>query len=203
MIAQYHDGVHIFDVKNNFKLIQDCSKKEIFNYCEQLWKSGNFEESIVACNWSINMKNQFEKKDFKLFEKWINNYINNWASCDTFCNHTIGEFIEQYPNYISNLKELAKSNNLWTRRAAAVSLIIPAKKGLFINDIFEIADILLLDKEDLVQKGYGWMLKVTSQTYQKEVFDYVIKNKKIMPRTALRYAIEKMPDSLRKEAMKK
>jgi len=59
------------------------------------------------------------------------------------------------------------------------------------------------DSDDMVQKGYGWMLKVASETYQHEVFEYVMRNKRAMPRTALRYAIEKMPDELRREAMKK
>jgi len=89
------------------------------------------------------------------------------------------------------------------KRAAAVSLIVPAKKGQFLKDVFEISDLLLLDEDDLVQKGYGWLLKVASHLHQKEVFDYVMKNKENMPRTALRYAIEKMPQSLRKEAMKR
>lgn len=93
--------------------------------------------------------------------------------------------------------------NLWTRRAAAVSLIIPARRGNFLKDIFEIADILLLDKEDLAQKGYGWMLKAASQAHQKEVFNFVMKSKAKMPRTALRYAIEKMPKVLREKAMAK
>ena len=89
------------------------------------------------------------------------------------------------------------------RRASAVSLIIPARKGLFLDTIFEIADNLLLDKDDLVQKGYGWMLKAASESHLPEVFDYVIKNKFIMPRTALRYAIEKMPINLKIIAMEK
>jgi len=72
-----------------------------------------------------------------------------------------------------------------------------------LKDIFEIAGILLVDKDDLVQKGYGWMLKAASQAYQKEVFDFVMKNKATMPRTALRYAIEKMPQEMKVEAMKK
>jgi len=80
---------------------------------------------------------------------------------------------------------------------------VPAKKGQFLKDVFEISDLLLLDEDDLVQKGYGWLLKVASHLHQKEVFDYVMKNKENMPRTALRYAIEKMPQSLRKEAMKR
>jgi 3-methyladenine DNA glycosylase AlkD len=60
-----------------------------------------------------------------------------------------------------------------------------------------------LDEDDLVQKGYGWMLKVASQSYEKQVFDYVVKNKGEMPRTALRYAIEKMPSELKTKAMEK
>jgi 3-methyladenine DNA glycosylase AlkD len=66
-----------------------------------------------------------------------------------------------------------------------------------------IADQLLTDPDDMVQKGYGWMLKACSQAHQKDVFAYVMKHKKEMPRTALRYAIEKMPEELRKRAMAK
>ena len=62
---------------------------------------------------------------------------------------------------------------------------------------------ITVEKGNLVQKGYGWLLKVASHLHQKEVFDYVMKNKKKMPRTSLRYAIEKMPQSLRQEAMKR
>lgn len=107
----------------------------------------------------------------------------------------------KYPEYISKLKEFAHSENRWKKRAAAVSLIIPARKGIFLNDIFEIADILLMDNEDLVQKGYGWILKAASQANQQPVFDYVMSKKAVMPRTALRYAIEKMPDELKKQVM--
>lgn len=98
---------------------------------------------------------------------------------------------------------MASSENRWMRRASAVTLIIPARKGKFLSDILQIADILLLDKDDLVQKGYGWMLKAASEANQQEIFNYVIKNKSVMPRTALRYAIEKMPAELKAEAMKK
>lgn len=89
------------------------------------------------------------------------------------------------------------------RRAAAVSLILPARKGKFLEVIFQLADILLKDQDDLVQKGYGWMLKSASALHQEAVFNYVLKNKKEMPRTALRYDIEKMPPDLRIKAMKK
>lgn len=189
--------------KEYFKQIDSKAKSEIFNLCETLWQSGFIEESFIACNWSYYIHKQYEPADFQIFEKWIRKYVNNWASCDTLCNHTIGEFIEMYPEYVTRLKDFAKSDNRWMRRASSVSLIIPARKGKFLNDILEIADILLLDNDDLVQKGYGWMLKAASESNQQEIFDYVIKNKSIMPRTSLRYAIEKMPKELKRKAMEK
>jgi 3-methyladenine DNA glycosylase AlkD len=186
-----------------YNKVNSLPKTEIFGLCGQLWQSGYIEESFLACNWSYNIHKMYEEDDFELFADWINKYVTNWATCDTFCNHTVGKFIEMYPDYISRLKEFTKSKNRWMRRAAAVSLIVPARKGMFLNDIFEIADLLIYDKDDLVQKGYGWALKVSSQTHQKAVFEYVVSKKAIMPRTALRYAIEKMPKELKFKAMQK
>ena len=189
--------------KQYFREIKNLSKSEIFVLCENFWQTGFIEESFIACDWSDRIHKQFEPSDFEIFESWINQYVNNWASCDTLCNHTVGEFVMMYPEFIEKLKEFAHSENRWTKRAAAVSLIIPARKGLFLNDIFEIADILLMDNDDLVQKGYGWMLKAASQANQQAVFEYVMSKKAMMPRTALRYAIEKLPDELKKQALLK
>jgi len=184
-----------------FKMINDKSRANIFSLCLDLWKSGIMEESFIACNWSYNVRKSYEKSDFAIFEEWINEYVNNWASCDTLCNHTVGALVEMYPELLSGLKKWATSENRWVKRASAVSLIIPARKGLFLKDIFEIADILHSDSDDMVQKGYGWMLKVASQSHCDEVFSYIMSKRSTMPRTALRYAIEKMPDELRKKAM--
>jgi len=189
--------------KDHYKAIADKSKSNIFSLCDELWKSGMMEESFIACNWSHFVKKQYEQSDFEIFEKWADKYINNWASCDTFCNHTVGDFIVMYPEYLAGLKKWAKSGNRWMKRASAVSLIVPARKGKFLTDIFEIADILHSDKDDMVQKGYGWMLKSASQAHQKEVFEYVVSKKSTMPRTSLRYAIEKMPAELKAIAMAK
>lgn len=197
-------GVKSADVlkvgKVGFSDSQNLSKKQIYQVCEELFKSGYCEESWVAANW-VYWFASYEEADFKIFERWIDKYIDNWAECDTFCNHAVGAFIEKFPKHIAELKIWAKSRNLWLRRAAAVSLIVPAKKGKYLKDAFEISDILLEDKEDMVQKGYGWLLKEESRLHRDEVLKYVLKNKKKMPRTSLRYAIELMPQSLRKKAM--
>ena len=178
-------------------------KKNVFALGEELLQSDYCEEAFIAFNWAYMVRAEYTEADFFVFEHWVENYVNNWAKCDTLCNHAVGSFIEKFPSYIENLKLWTQSDNRWLRRASAVTLILPARKGLFLPDIFEISDLLLTDKDDLVRKGYGWMLKEASKPHQQEVFDYVMKNKKEMPRTSLRYAIEKFPEDLRAKAMEK
>jgi len=189
--------------KDTLKMLNGMEKEAIFDLCEELWKSSYLEEAIIACTWSASLHKLYEEKDLKRFEYWIETYVTNWADCDTFCNHTIGQYMMNFPNQLEVLKRWALSEKRFVRRASAVSLIVPAKKGYFLNAIFEIADILLLDVDDLVQKGYGWMLKAASQSNPEAVFDYVMLKKSIMPRTALRYAIEKLPAEWKVEAMKR
>ena len=189
--------------KEHYKNITDKSKSHIFSLCNELWKSGYMEESFVACNWAYDVRKHYEPDDFDIFEKWVSTYVGNWASCDTLCNHTVGTFVEMYPEYLSGLKKWAQSKNRWVKRASAVSLILPARRGKFLEDIFIIADILHSDKDDMVQKGYGWMLKAASEAHQKDVFNYVMRKKNTMSRTSLRYAIEKLPPELKAQAMAK
>ena len=189
--------------KKYFNLVSEKSKNEIYSYCEELLISDYLEESFIAFKWAYSLKDQYEPEDFAVFERWVGDYVNNWAKCDTLCNHTIGTFIQMYPQYIDSLKNWTSSQNRWYKRAAAVSLIVPARKGEFFNEILEIADMLLTDDDDLVRKGYGWMLKEASREHQQEIFEYVMQHKKIMPRTSLRYAIEKFPKDMRNKAMEK
>lgn len=189
--------------KKYFAEMKGKSKKEIFSLCEQLLESGYNEEAYIAFEWAFWIRKEYEPEDFRMFECWIGKYVDNWAKCDTLCNHAVGSFIEQFPQYIPELKRWTKSDNRWLRRASAVTLILPARKGHFSEDIFEIAGMLLKDTDDLVQKGYGWMLKESSRVHEKEVFDFVMNNKQDMPRTALRYAIEKLPKDLRSLAMER
>lgn len=186
-----------------FNEIKNSDKKRIFALCEQLLKSGYNEESSIALDWAYRLKNQYQKQDFKIFEQWLKKYVSNWASCDDLCTHSLGYSFFKFPELIPKTKKWAVSKNRWMRRASAIVLIYSVRNKKHLNEIFEVSDILLLDSDDLVQKGYGWTLKEASNVYQKEVFDFVMKRKNRMPRTALRYAIEKMPKKLKKEAMRK
>jgi 3-methyladenine DNA glycosylase AlkD len=189
--------------KKYWSQVKTLPKAEIFGLCEQLYRSGYMEEAFVAAEWLPKSADQFERSDLKIFYNWIEHYVSNWAECDSFCNHTVGDFLTKFPDMIGEVQSWSKSDCRWLKRASAVSLILPARRGNFLKEVFEISDVLLLDEDDLVQKGYGWMLKEASRLHQQEVFDYVVKNRKVMPRTALRYAIELMPKELKVEAMRK
>ena len=183
--------------------IKTLSKPEIFALCEDLFKSDYSEEAAVASEWAPKLTSQFAPSDLALFQRWIDSYLNDWAKVDGFCNHTVGNFVQKYPASIKEIVAWSDSSNRWLKRASAVSLIIPAKKGLFLNEIFTISERLLTDNDDMVQKGYGWMLKEASNLHQDEVYQYVLRYRRDIPRTALRYAIEKMPPELKSEAMKR
>jgi 3-methyladenine DNA glycosylase AlkD len=189
--------------KKTFRTVRNGGKEAVLRICEGLWESGFMEESFIACHWSYELRDQYLPGDFAVFERWVSTHVRNWASCDTLCNHSIGTFIEMYPEYAAGLLQWTGSDNRWVRRASAVSLIIPARKGLFMREIFEIAERLLRDEDDLVQKGYGWLLKAASAAHEEEVYRFVLDRRDAMPRTALRYAIEKMPAHMKKEAMRR
>lgn len=186
-----------------FRELGKREKTEVFSLCEELFSSGCMEESFIAARWSEKLHRKYEPEDFMVFERWVDTYVTNWASCDSFCNHTVGSFLEMFPKYAPGLTAWARSENRWMRRGAAVSLIIPAKKGMFLEEAFTIADLLLTDTDDLVRKGYGWLLKEESRKHPDEVLAFVLARRDRMPRTALRYAIELMPPEKRKLAMAK
>jgi 3-methyladenine DNA glycosylase AlkD len=151
--------------KRYWKEVKNRPKPEIFALCEELYRSGYMEESFIVSEWAHALSGRYEREDLAVFQRWIDTYITNWASCDGLCNHTMGDFIEQYPEYTDELKRWTQSKNRWMRRASAVSLIVPAKHGRFLKESIEIADLLLTDTDDMVQKGYGWLLKEASRKH--------------------------------------
>ena len=183
--------------------VNSLTKPQLFKICEKLF-SGFSEEMTVASAWLWRSRQKFTAEDFKQFEIWVDKYFDNWAKVDDFCTHVLGYLINHFPRLTPKVFSWTKSKNRWMRRAAAVSLIYPwGKPKQFLPQILKTAMVLLEDRDDLVQKGYGWMLKEAGNHNQAAVFDFVMKHKSKMPRTALRYAIEKFPLKLKQQAMKK
>ena len=185
-----------------FKQVKHLPKKDILDFCDFILATDFRFRRFFAFEWAGKLHTQYEKGDFKRFEFWLKTYVDNWGVHDHLAQ-SFGYLLFDYPELLPKVKSFAKSKNMWLRRMSAVALIYPVRKGKYLDDIFTTADILLRDEEDLVQKGYGWTLKEAGNVYPDEVFAYVMRNKKDMPRTALRYAIEKYPLDMRKKAMKK
>jgi 3-methyladenine DNA glycosylase AlkD len=184
-----------------FKDIKALPKDEILKICNELLTLNKKYFRFFAFEWALKVSDKYEVADFKCFEKWLNEHVNSWASCDSLSCGALGVLLDKFPTLFQKTKKWAKSKNRWLRRASAVSLIISLRNKHALDHAFEIANILLIDSDDMVQKGYGWMLKEAGDNYRDEVFDYVMKHKTKMPRTALRYAIEKFPPAMRKKAM--
>jgi 3-methyladenine DNA glycosylase AlkD len=183
--------------------VKNLPGKDILACCDELLASGERYMRFVAFEWAIRVKEQYTPQDVKRFESWLKKYVNNWGACDHLCGGPIGHLVLRFPDLADRIRPWARSRNRWLRRAAAVSLIVAVRRQMLLDEVFQTADILLVDSDDMVQKGYGWMLKEASNEFPDEVFDYVMRNKGKMPRTALRYAIEKLPANMRKQAMKR
>lgn len=166
---------------------------------EQLFETGYWEDPVIGMAFVNRFEKEFGEKELKCFEKWIDLYINNWAHCDDLCNHNVAAVLEKHPLLAKELIAWTQSENRWKRRASAVSFILPARKGLFEKEILSIAERLFADKkDDLVQKGNGWMLREFGKPKQAKLVAFLRKHRERIPRTTMRYAIERLPKNLKK-----
>jgi 3-methyladenine DNA glycosylase AlkD len=186
-----------------YRGLQDKSKDNVFIISESLLEQYNWPMSVIAFDFAYRVKKQYDETTFSLFESWLAKYVRGWGDCDDFCTHAFGELILQNTSLVEKIIPWTKREEFWMRRAAAVVLIpsIYHNKYKETNPI-AISDLLIKDKDDLVRKGYGWMLKVLSIKEPELVYNYLVKYKDIMPRVSFRYALEKMDQDKKIELMK-
>jgi 3-methyladenine DNA glycosylase AlkD len=141
----------------------------------------------------------------KIFDFYLKNRkaINNWDLVDVTTPNIVGEYSLNKPKKDrSFLYKYAKSKNMWERRIAILATWRFIKHGQ-IADTLNISKILLSDKEDLIHKATGWMLREVGKVDEKALRKFLDANIEKMPRTALRYAIEKFPEKERKKYLAK
>lgn len=202
------DGKHIVtgDIRKLsvrlYRGIKDKTIDNIFCLCEELLEEHSWELGVVAFDWAYRVKAQYNEDTYEIFYGWLKKYVRGWGDCDDFCTHAFGELLRKYKTLFPKIKEWTKNEDFWVRRASAV-ILIPAilHKDYEGIDPLMISDLLMPDEHDLVQKGYGWMLKSLSQVDMETVTNYLIDNHTQMPRTAYRYALEKYDKETRKKLM--
>lgn len=172
---------------------------------EKLLHSKYHEERLIAL---FILVHQFEKGDMEkkktIFSLYLENtkHVNNWDLVDLSAHKVVGEFLFQKGKGIALLKKLVKSNDLWERRIAVLATFQYIKYNSFTESL-EIAELLLHDAHDLIHKSVGWMLREIGKRDQETEEEFLKKYAKEMPRTMLRYAIEKFPEEKRKRYLAK
>ncbi|MBA4358760.1 MAG: DNA alkylation repair protein [Desulfovibrio sp.] len=188
-------------ISRHWRAARALPPEELMAACDRLWASGVFEEASVACKWCARALPVLGLAAFPVFERWLSTRVDNWAHCDDLATHCVGGLLALHPESVEGTVPWLSSPNRWLRRAAAVSVILPARYGLYLHHVFRVADLLLVDNDDLVRKGYGWLLKEASKAWPREVLEFILPRRGQMPRVALRYAIELMPQDWRRQAM--
>lgn len=192
-------GITVPQLRQLVKNFRDLSFAEL----TRLIKSKFHEERLVAL---LILVSQFEKSREKEKEKIYKFYlknrkrINNWDLVDLTAPKIIGPYLEGKPKDI--LYAFARSKDLWEKRIAMLSCFHFIYKGDS-REALKIAEILKNDNHDLIHKAVGWMLREVGKRCGKKLEeDFLEKNYKTMPRTMLRYAIEKFPEAERKHWLK-
>ena len=170
--------------------------EEAISLTEELMSRRNLSYSSVALRVLERFSRQLEPSHFHVFDGWVE-YLTNWATTDHLCTKIIAEAVKKDPGLVERLLEWTGSENRWRRRAAAVCLVPSARRGEMLDDVFRVADRLMTDGDDIVQKGVGWMLKEASKRHPEEVRAYLLGWREESPALILRYASEKLPKGMR------
>ena len=192
-------GVRTPQIRSIAKKIISISTSEM----KTLIKSKYHEERLLGLIILANKysKDKDEKVRNQLYKIYVSSfkYVNNWDLVDVTCPHVIGKHLMDKERSI--LYSWARSEDLWTKRIAIVSTHWFIRKN-DLDDTFKIAEILLNDEHDLIHKAVGWMLREAGKRDLEKEEIFLKKHYKNMPRTMLRYSIEKFPEPKRQKYLK-
>lgn len=187
-------GVTVPDMRLVAKDFFDLSLAEI----KKLLHSTIHEERLTAL---LILVDQFRKADTaaqkKIYTFYLQNLkrVNNWDLVDSSADRIVGAYLRG--RGVATLRKMAKSKNLWERRVAIVATFFTIKQGKF-DDTLAIAALLLRDEHDLIYKATGWMLREVGKRSEITLRRFLAKHYHGMPRTMLRYAIERFPEQTRR-----
>lgn len=173
--------------------------KDAIAFCDLMIREPELEAKNVGILVLSEFRKQFTKSMLKPIEGWLaKNHCADWASTDSLCASLLAPMIAAFPEIIPTLKSWTGKRSLWLRRASAVPLTYSARRGRHLDDIYEIAALLLPNPEDLIHKANGWLLREAGKADAARLEAFLLFHGPRLPRTTLRYAIEKFPPAKRK-----
>jgi 3-methyladenine DNA glycosylase AlkD len=172
------------------RLIAKVFSQVSFKVLRQLLQSKYHEERFIAL---VILTLQFDSNKERVYKFYLNNLnkVNNWDLVDVSAYKIVGIYLISNPHEKSILQKLIKSTNMWERRIALVSTLSLIKNNQF-NDTLNLAREVLQDKEDLIHKAAGWMLREIGKKDEKALIKFLDNYYQQMPRVMLRYSLEKV-----------
>jgi 3-methyladenine DNA glycosylase AlkD len=166
--------------------------------CDILFAEPELEGKAVGALILARFKKDFPPSLLTKVKGWLAaDLLDNWASVDVFCTDAMGAFLQKYPADVEKIKTWAFHRNRWVKRASAVSFIKLAKKEEFLTAIYEIAASLFPVDDDLIHKANGWLLREAGKSDACRLEKFLLRHGPAIPRTTLRYAIERFPETKR------
>ena len=168
-------------------------------FADRLMPDRYLEVKAVGLEVIARYRKQFSPRLLVRCKRWLaNNYSANWATTDQMCGVIIGPLLVERPQLIPRMRGWSKHRNMWVRRASIVGLLHPMRQGHSLDLVYEIAERLHPDREDLIQKAVGWGLREAGKIDAPRLERYLRAHVAAIPRTTFRYAIERFPEPRRR-----
>jgi 3-methyladenine DNA glycosylase AlkD len=173
-------------------------------FCDLLIRRRELEAKSIGIFLLARYQKSFDQSLLRKIEGWLaDNHCANWAATDALCGEALAPLVRQHPALIAKLKTWTGKHNLWLRRASAVGMIHCARRGEQLDDVYAIAESLFKYPEDLIHKATGWLLREAGKPDPQRLEAFLLEHGPNIPRTALRYAIERFPPEKRKMLLEK
>ncbi len=134
-------------------------------------------------------------------ESWLIQYLDNWALVDGFASTVLSPLLRCHPESTPKLLCWTESKCMWVRRAAVVTLVPFARHGEHLDVAYGFVETLLREKEDLMHKALGWLLREAGKANPARLKRFLLQHRGAIPRTTVRYAVERFPEADRKRLL--
>jgi 3-methyladenine DNA glycosylase AlkD len=181
-------------------IIRERGTAFLINVADKLFQGPVLEEKAFAVFLLETLVDQFGEDEFRLFEGWLSR-IGSWADHDALVDYLIGPMLVAKASRVKSVFAWAKSPGRWHRRAACVALIQGTRRKMFLPQIKRLSNLLLYDKDDMVQKGLGWLLRETTKYAAAVAVPYLLEIRRRAPRLVLRTACEALPAAARNKIL--
>lgn len=172
-------------------------------FCDAALRRPQVEARALGLILLGRYRRRFERSLFAQARAWLDaNRCDNWALVDTLSPSVLTPLLDTFPALHRRIASWIRSPNLWVRRAALVAYVPLARRGCHLDEAYAVAQALLPDREDLIHKATGWLLREAGTTHTGRLIRFLLAHGPHIPRTTLRYAIERLPESARKRLLR-